>query len=509
MIIKKILAFFLLVAALSIAASQEKVQRIVQLEVISGDLFIRSYSHEVYTGEKSIACVSYVSDGLERHGQSEIVLTLPRKGLREDVPQDVIEIFKSIHAGAESGQLVNDYDVFIMKSGQSFLGRRGDWGFFFIPAEVLEGVDVPFKALAAVLAKGYEVDLLKKGLSYRVASMLGAKYGYYPCPFWSEPERKSLLSSKDFEKSLMAEADWSFARGLSVRMSIDSEEQNEIVLTVDLSGLPQLNALLAQPTTTDSILLRLLTIPDPSVTTRLAWLRGSDTIRVITAFPGPWVTGGFLMLVSKEGIEEKGYAAEDGFVVCLNPTSLEKLKSSMAGAIPTAFPLGRQGGRLRTEFLRRFFFDELVEQAYTIVGVHDYQAYSVLRARVEDVGSVEDYIKALNGATLTALKDSKQYDAHGILIAVGVKPGKKVRIWCEAIEGSLPEGILQNLKSSLENIPTVEVKDGPIAFALCGILWNREVKEFPDMPVVWRKALAESGKNLTVPDGLFELIWAD
>jgi len=505
----KTLSFFLLATALSISGAQKKVGPLAQVEVIPGDLSIRSYSHRIDTGSKRIACFSYVTNGLERHGQHEVVLTVPRKGLGNDVPPDVVEIFKSLRDAAVEGHRAGAYEGFVLEPGTSFLGRAGNWGFVLIPAQVFDGVDVPFEALAAVLVKGDETELLKKRLTYRIASMLGAEYKYYPCPPWSEPDRKPLCSAKDCEASLMAKSDWRYAPGLSVRMSPGSGQKSEIDLTVEMSGLPQLNSIFANPTHPDSPAFNLLTLPDPLATMRLAWFPHLGKTGIIFAIPGLYLTGGFLLIRVKEGIEEKAEAVEDGFELCLRPESWGRLRASMALAISNAFPLAAKDRILRVEFLRRFTFDEFVEMPYHATAVGDYLVYAELKKRVPDVGSVEDYIKALSKAASAALKDSKKYDAHGVLIAVGVKPGKKARVWCDAVEGSLPEETLRNLESVLESVPTVEVKDAPIAFAIHGSLWNRTVKEFPAQPAAWIKAIADSGKTLRVPDELFAAIWPD
>jgi hypothetical protein len=507
--IRKTVVFLWLGIVLSLPGFQGKAKPRWQFDVIPGDLSIMLYSHEIDTGGKRIPCVSYVTNGLERHGQHEIVFTLRGKKDKGNLDPDVLEIFKAIHSRAEGGQQVSAYDGFAFEPGTSFLERKGNWGFIFIPAEMLDGVEVPFEALAVILVKGDETDLLKKQLSYRITSMLGAESRYYPCPPWSDPDRKQVVSAKDFEKSIMNKIEWHSTLGLAVRMSSGMGQGSEIILRFEMSALPKINSLLAGLPSPDFVVLGLLTGPDPEATMRLSWLPGSKNSGIINAVPGPWITGGFLLLMTKEGIEERGGEVEDGFVLSLSPASWNKLKASIAAAEPAAIPLAEKGLTLEVEFLRRFPFDEFAEMPYHTVGVVDCQTYSELKKRVPDVGSVESYIKALSKAALSALPDTKQQDACGVLIVVGVKPGKKARVWCEAVDGSLSEEALKKLESALEKVPTVEVKDGPIAFALRGVLWNRKVKEFPIYPAAWKKALDESGKFLIVPDGLFKIIWPD
>ena len=58
-----------------------------------------------------------------------------------------------------------------------------------------------------------------------------------------------------------------------------------------------------------------------------------------------------------------------------------------------------------------------------------------LRHRLgDDAQPLGDYIKALVQVAKDYLERSPQPDAKGMLIAVGIKPGKRSRAWCEAVE---------------------------------------------------------------------------
>jgi len=473
-------------------------------------LTVTVYAHDIKANGKKIACWSYVSEGFEPWGQHEIVFTLRRpSGKAEgDFPTEIFDMFLGLHALARAGHPVTARDFTVFKPDAPFFGRKGKWGLIYIPAEIFPGVEVPFEALAAVLIKDDEVEIVKKALGYRIASMLGSAYRYYPCPPWSDPDRKPVASAKDFEKSVLAKFKFNPTPGLMIRMSSGAGPEKEIILRFEMSELPKINALLAAYPNEAG--LSLLIDPDPKATMRSFWLPGSSNNNIITAAaPGPWVTGGFLFLVASEEVKESGFMFEDGFLLNLSLATWNKLKASVAAAEPTAIPLAEKGLTLEVEFQRSFPFDELAEVPYQTVAVADCQSYIELKKRVPDVGSVESYIKALSKAARAALEDSKQQDACGVLIAVGVKPGKKSKVWCEAVDGSLSEETLKKLGAVLEKVPTVEVKDGPIAFVLKGVLWKRKVKEFPIYPSLWKKAIAEAGGSLIVPDELFKIIWAD
>jgi len=223
---------------------------------------------------------------------------------------------------------------------------------------------------------------------------------------------------------------------------------------------------------------------------------------------GLWVTGCFALLVFGEGLEEGASIYEDGIRVALSPSSWNKLKTSIASLQPATIPLGKDT-MLTARFIQTFTFDPLKPKPFVPRSIGLYQSQEELRARLGDMSSLNDYVRLFERAVSSALVGSEQGDARGFLIAVGVKPGKKVMHWCEAIEGSLPEGTLNKLETLLGNIPPIEVKDGPVAFILKGALWGREVKALPEYPSAWSKALEASGRPFTSLDDLFKIIWPD
>jgi len=135
---------------------------------------------------------------------------------------------------------------------------------------------------------------------------------------------------------------------------------------------------------------------------------------------------------------------------------------------------------------------------------------AALRERLgDDVSPLAKYIKALEKETATFWEKSEQPKAKGLLIAIGVKPGNKARVWCEAVDGEVPAEILAKLEKKLGEVSAVRVKQAPVAFAIEIKLWGQKPERFPEMPKAWAEAAKKSKAPLLVPDGLFKVIWPD
>ena len=127
----------------------------------------------------------------------------------------------------------------------------------------------------------------------------------------------------------------------------------------------------------------------------------------------------------------------------------------------------------------------------------------------DDVTPLADYIKVLVSTTTKYWNKSPEPEAKGLLIAVGVKPGKRSRVWCDAVDGKIPAGTLAELEKILSEVPAIDVREAPMAFAIEIRLGTKTVKEFPMFPAVWSEAIKKSGDQFTIPDGLFKIIWPD
>ena len=102
----------------------------------------------------------------------------------------------------------------------------------------------------------------------------------------------------------------------------------------------------------------------------------------------------------------------------------------------------------------------------------------------------------------------RDFGSLGILIGVGIKPGRQVKLWCEVVGGQIPDDVWS---------PFVDLLDGagadvrpqvsaPVAFAVEGILGNGPVS-FPDAPAAWTAAVQGHDRAVSVPDGIFEIVF--
>jgi hypothetical protein len=134
-----------------------------------------------------------------------------------------------------------------------------------------------------------------------------------------------------------------------------------------------------------------------------------------------------------------------------------------------------------------------------------YQPDAPLRARLESANDLAAYIKRLQAAG-TAFFASEQTPER-LDVVVGVKPGKKVRVWLISSRRTSGDKRLILLRKKLEAIPPCNVHAGPIAFALRWTIAETPTAAKLPIPKEWRDAAA--GKNLSVPDGIFARVWSD
>jgi hypothetical protein len=150
------------------------------------------------------------------------------------------------------------------------------------------------------------------------------------------------------------------------------------------------------------------------------------------------------------------------------------------------------------------------KKAIEVSRIRLYLPDAPLRQRIgKDVTPLADYVKSLEKEITSFWEETEQPKAKGLLVAVGIKPGKKSRLWCDAIEGEIPAEMLSKLEKKLAEVPTIAVKEAPIAFALEVRLWGQKPDKFPEIPKAWVDAAKKSKVPLMIPDELFKVVWPE
>jgi hypothetical protein len=114
-----------------------------------------------------------------------------------------------------------------------------------------------------------------------------------------------------------------------------------------------------------------------------------------------------------------------------------------------------------------------------------------------------DYIQSIHDQTTQYWSAHDAGDAKGFLIAIGVKPNGYTRAWCDAIDGHTDDNTLRAFEEMLGSVKPLDVKNGPIAFAIEIVIDDSSVIIFLELPSVW----TSTEKPLMVPDELFGEIW--
>ena len=152
-------------------------------------------------------------------------------------------------------------------------------------------------------------------------------------------------------------------------------------------------------------------------------------------------------------------------------------------------------------------------QYFQLGALRLYQPESILQERLRSgVAELGAYCKALAWVGEEYFGQLGQdFGSMGVLIVVGIKPGKRVRLWCEQVDGDIQPDIWQVFVQLLEGagqnvLPTVL---GPVACALECLLGTGPSTGFPMGPSIWREAARSAAETLTIPDALFEVVFPD
>lgn len=135
------------------------------------------------------------------------------------------------------------------------------------------------------------------------------------------------------------------------------------------------------------------------------------------------------------------------------------------------------------------------------------QPSSMLEARVPNVGSMAEYVKAVEAAAREAVVASGAKQSVGGFIVIAVRPGARSNVWLD-FDALLDLALRKQLVARIRAVPPFEAVKGPVVFALKVATWDsKPSKRLAPAPVEWKDA-AGVGTRLEVGE-LVERIWVD
>jgi hypothetical protein len=303
----------------------------IDVDVVHGRLAATIYEHEVMSFGGPVSCWSYLTDGLRKTGQKELLLTVSRR-LAEEAPSDLPrQFFAQIWQLATEGDLVDagGYSDFF-KSG--FLGPFS--GVIYARAQALSGVPAGAGTLAALLVTDEELNVARKCGTSRVITRLGDVYRHFPFPPWTDRSRSSVVTPAFWQESILAKLPlpWHFATGTRVR-----QDDGRLRLSLRSFCAPAIASFLSKFEPAYPVVFR--AEPDPDADALLVWQPGQQDPQAIAfeGSPGKRVGGCF---VAFSGHDETNVIqlAEDGFLMRFTAEGWAQIRRALQSGLPAAVP---------------------------------------------------------------------------------------------------------------------------------------------------------------------------
>jgi hypothetical protein len=307
------------------------------LEILPDILSIDVYSHTMPTLLETFPCWTFISRGLFRTGQKEIIISLKKKAdeNEEDLFEAVVNYYKIITNFAVNKKLVDH-------GGVTQFGERKFFGhhLLYVEARSIPDIPVPARSLYALLINDEEMTWYQQFGDLRLTAKLGATTRHYPYPSWSDRDRRSVVSEKDREESILSQA--SLLRNPTV---VIFRENNEVVLKLNKAHAAYLREAFAE--LTPDMPLIFLGRLSPDADACLAWDSSQDEPFAISdpSGQGKKIAGCFLLIATDEG-PVTVRVVEDGFGIVMSPENLTGFGQAISSMRPFRMP-----GKFRLEWV--------------------------------------------------------------------------------------------------------------------------------------------------------------
>jgi hypothetical protein len=300
---------------------------------IAAGVAARVFAHDL----GQVACFSYVTRGLARYGQAELVFTLrraPGDGI-ERAPRDPLALLQTIAGFAERGQLVAEGGITELGPSGLF-GRPQLRGVAYQRAWPMQGVELPDGCLAMIAVVAHEMDTIKQYGALRVLARLGAANRFFPTTPWCDPDRAPAMAPE--QQTILA----GVARGSLPGVSAVLDGERVVVRIPRALPLP--------PLPPPEAALAILASLDANADACLVWTPGQQAPAAISppGSRGARMSGCFVLFVPQQA-DDAANVFEDGFACMLADASWARVRDALATRAAVTIP-SRTGKALAIEW---------------------------------------------------------------------------------------------------------------------------------------------------------------
>jgi hypothetical protein len=293
---------------------------------IPGKLTVAFHAHDTLEGSVG-SFLSAVTHGLHKQRQRELVISL-RLAPDDDIAEkarDLIRFFATVHNWARQGQRVDAGEL--TQFGERGLFGQSDNGLLYVAARPINGVELPARALAAVLVDRAEARLAMDCGVYRVLTRLGEQQRHFPHPTWSDLHRSSVATPRESESMLVKVRR---ARTRSASFVVEGEHLRILLSREVRSDLRSSVASLPPRTP-----FALLVAPEASANALLVWHPGQKEPKAITpdGSDGSRLSGSCL-LIAPGGQADQARLWEDGHSLSFSDETWARVSAALFAAKP-------------------------------------------------------------------------------------------------------------------------------------------------------------------------------
>lgn len=224
--------------------SHQEVESLAQ-RVTCGELEILIWAHRLPSKGKHVACWTYLSQGMNKAGQPELVITLRRREDESDLDysQEPFNWFKMVYSWGKKGRIIDAYHTHEAHF-EHWLGSKNlETVTYGMPMDLPGfGIALPENRLHGIALTKDEANLAKIFGYTRVIGHYGLTERWFPyCP-WIDRDRGDCITLEQMKKGFRGkQVPMKKVRALSARWEADN-----IILTIPLGRHVEVQAAVRQ-----------------------------------------------------------------------------------------------------------------------------------------------------------------------------------------------------------------------------------------------------------------------